>query len=61
MSDRQIRLTSADWARAHVRKAAEEVLAEHGLTPDSPRHLWPEGTIRRIRDRVRRGRPPSVA
>jgi len=56
--DEEIRVNPVSWDRdARIPKAFEDELAAHGITIDSPRELWPEGTIRRVAERYRRGQP----
>jgi hypothetical protein len=56
--DEEIRVNPVSWdGDARITKAFEDELAAHGLTIDSPRELWPEGTLRRVAERFRRGQP----
>ncbi len=57
-SSSKIKLTrDSSWARARVLRAVADELAPFGLTIDSPRELWPEGTFGRAAERLRRDEP----
>jgi hypothetical protein len=56
MTHKTPRFTAADLAGAEIKRATIEVLAEYGLTIDSPYEEWPQDMALLVRDWMRRNR-----